>query len=101
MLLLKRKGESIDDGAKNLEQLGDPVVPLCLVDELEEDVVDRSPNKGAEIQEFAVDPVSSRFEKVTFPRVFAVEEFKQLEGKGLLCGFKGIIMRLLTWRTKP
>lgn len=42
MLLLERQGESVDDGSENLQQLGDAIEPFGLVDELKEDIVDRS-----------------------------------------------------------
>ena len=41
VLLLEREREAVDDRAEDLEQLGDAVVPLRLVDETVEDVVDR------------------------------------------------------------
>ncbi len=40
VLLLEREGEPIDDWAEDLQKLGHPVVPLRLVDEVVEDVVD-------------------------------------------------------------
>ncbi len=40
VLLLEREGEPIDDWAEDLQELGHPVVPLRLVDEVVEDVVD-------------------------------------------------------------
>jgi len=42
-------GEAVDDD-RDLEELGDSVVALRLVDELEEDVVDRAANEGAELR---------------------------------------------------
>ena len=43
VLVLEGEGEAVDDGAEDLEQLGDAVVPLRLVDEAVEDVADRLP----------------------------------------------------------
>ena len=43
VLLLEREGEAVDDGAEDLQQLGDPVVPFRLVDKVVEDVVDLLP----------------------------------------------------------
>jgi hypothetical protein len=48
-------------------------VSLSLVDELEEYIVDGATDKGAEVEELAVDSVKRRFEKVSFSRVFTVE----------------------------
>jgi hypothetical protein len=76
VLLLEGKRESVDDGSEDLEELSDPVVALRLVDELEEDVVDRAANEGAEVEELAVDAVEGRLEEVSLARVFTVEEFE-------------------------
>lgn len=51
---------------------------LRLVDELEEDVVDRPTDEGAKVEEFPVDPVEGRLEEVALAGVLAVEEFKEL-----------------------
>ena len=40
MFFFERERESVDDRAENFEQLGDAVVPLSLVNETVEDVVD-------------------------------------------------------------
>ena len=40
MLRLQWQRKAVDDGAKDLEELSHPVVPLRLVDEVVEDVVD-------------------------------------------------------------
>jgi hypothetical protein len=42
VFLLEGQRETVDDTAQNLEQLSDTVESLCLVDELEEDIVNRS-----------------------------------------------------------
>jgi hypothetical protein len=78
VLFLEREGETVDDGTEDLEQLGDTVVALRLVDELIEDVVDRAADEGAKVEELAVDAVESRLEKVALTRVFRVEEFEEL-----------------------
>lgn len=79
VLLLERERETVDYGAEDLEQLGDPVVALRLVDELEEDVVDRPTDEGAEVEEFAVDSVEGRLEEVALAGILAVEEFEELQ----------------------
>jgi hypothetical protein len=42
VFFLEGQRETVDDTAQNLEQLSDTVESLCLVDELEEDIVNRS-----------------------------------------------------------
>lgn len=81
VLVLERERKAVDDRAEDLEQLGDAVVPLRLVHELEEDVVDRAPDERAQVEEFAVDAVQRRLEKVALARVLAVEELEQLWGE--------------------
>lgn len=76
VLLLEGKRESVDDGSEDLEELGDPVVSFGLVDELEEDVVDRASDEGTEVEEFAVDSVKGRLEEVSLAWVLAVEELE-------------------------
>jgi hypothetical protein len=44
VLLLKGQRKSIDDGTQDLQQLGDAIVSLRLIHELEEDIVDGSSN---------------------------------------------------------
>jgi hypothetical protein len=78
VLLLERECKAVDDGAEDLEQLGDAVVALRLVDKLEENVVDRPPDEGPEIEELAVYPVERRLEEVALARVLAVKELEQL-----------------------
>jgi hypothetical protein len=78
VLLLERKSEAVDDGTEDLEKLGDAVMALGLVDELEEDVVDGTSDEGSEVEEFAVDAVEGRFEEVALSRVFRVEQLKKL-----------------------
>ena len=78
VLFFQRQGESIDDRAKNLEQLSNSIEPLSLVTELEEDVVDGATNIRTEVQELAVYPMEGGLQEVTFPGVFGVEQFEQL-----------------------
>lgn len=41
VLLLKRQGETVDDGAQDFQQLCNTIEPLGFIGELEEDIVDR------------------------------------------------------------
>jgi hypothetical protein len=49
VFLLQRKSESIDNGAKNFQQLGNSVETFSLVRELEKHVVDRASNEGSKV----------------------------------------------------
>lgn len=78
VLLFERKSETVDDGSKNLQQLSDTVVALRLIDELEEDIVDRSSDECSKIEEFAINSVKRGFKKVALSWVFAVKKLQQL-----------------------
>ena len=78
MLLLERQREAVDDAAEDLEELGDAVVALGLVDEAVKCVVDLLADVGAEAEELAVDAVQDGLEEVALARVLAVEEVEQL-----------------------
>ena len=44
----------------------------------EEDVINGSPDEGAEIEEFAIDSVQCSLEEIPFPWIFTVEELQEL-----------------------
>lgn len=76
VFFLQGKSETIDDGAENFKELGNSVETLSLVDELEEDVVDRTTNVRAEVEEFTIYTMERRFQKVAFPGVFGVKKLE-------------------------
>lgn len=78
MLLLQRQRESIDDRSQDFQQFRNPVVALRLVDELIENVIDRSTDEGAQIQEFAVDSMERCFEEISLAWIFTIEQLEQL-----------------------
>ena len=84
VLVLERQGEAVDDRAEDLEELGDAVVPLGLVDETVEDVVDALADEGTVGHELAIDAVQDRLEVVALARVLRVEEVEQLDQKRLV-----------------
>lgn len=49
------------------------------VDEAQENVVDLFSYEGAEAQEFSVNTMKHSFQKVTFARIFRIEQFQQLK----------------------
>jgi len=59
---------------------------LLFINKLKEHIVDRSSDKGPQIQELAVDAMQRRLQKVAFTRIFAVKELQQLQvGRGMEC----------------
>jgi len=84
VLFLERECKTVDDGSQDFEQLGDTIVALSLINELEENVVDGSANEGTKIEEFAINSMESGFQKVAFPGILRVEEFQQVEDKRLI-----------------
>ena len=49
VLVLQRQCESVDNGTQNFQQFRDTIVSLCFIDELEEHIVDASPNRGTQV----------------------------------------------------
>lgn len=47
MLFFERKRKAVDDRTKDFQKLGDAIVPFGFVDELEESIVDRTPDERA------------------------------------------------------
>ena len=78
-MIVESNGRDCHSPAENLEQLGDAVVVLGLVDKPVEDIVDLLPNVRPQPKELAVDAVQRRLEKVTLSRVLRVEEVEQLQ----------------------
>ena len=84
MLALERESKAVDDGTKNLEQFGYAVVSVCLVHKLEEDVVDATSDRCAEIEELSVYPMKRGLQEVTLPGVFRIEQLEQVEDEVLV-----------------
>jgi hypothetical protein len=78
VFFFERQGKPVDDTAENLQEFGDPIVSFGFVDELEEDVVDGASDEGTEIEEFAIDTVERRLQKVSFTGIFAVKQIEEL-----------------------
>jgi hypothetical protein len=57
---------------------------LRLIDEVEKDIIDGPTDERAEVEEFPIDTVKSRLEKIALTRVFRVEELEEVEHKGLV-----------------
>lgn len=79
VLLLQRQSETIDNRAQDFEQFSNSVVSFRLIHKLEENVVDRSANIRAQVQEFSIDTMKSRLQEVTLPGIFRVKEVQQLD----------------------
>jgi hypothetical protein len=84
VLFLERQSKSIDDRSQNFKQLSDPIMSLGFVNEMKEDIVDRSPDESAKIKEFAINSMERRLEKIALPWVFRVEELEEVEYKRLV-----------------
>ena len=57
---------------------------LRLINETEENVIDASPDGGAQVQELSIYPVKSRLEEISFPGIFRIEQFKEIEDESLI-----------------
>jgi hypothetical protein len=78
VLLLQGQRKSVDDGAEDFKELGDAIESLSLVNELEEDIVDRTTDVRAEVEELPVDAMEGSLEEVAFSWVLGVEKLQQL-----------------------
>lgn len=84
VFFLERQCEAVDDGSENFQQLGDAVMTLALIYELEKDVVDGTTDKGAQVEEFAIDAMKRGLQKITLSWVFRVKELEEVEDKRLI-----------------
>lgn len=84
VFLFERQSKAIDDGPKDLQELRDPVVPLGLVNEVIEHVVDRPTDGGPQVQELAVDSMERGLEEIAFAGIFRVEKLEEVENEGLI-----------------
>jgi hypothetical protein len=73
VLFLQWQRKSVDDGTENLKKFSDAIESFSLVDELEEDVVDRATDVRAKVEELSVDAVKSSLKEVAFSWVFRIE----------------------------
>jgi len=73
VLGLDGDAEPMDNRAENLQQFGDAVEVLRLVDEAIKEVADCAPDEGAVRPEACVDAMQGALEVVTFTRVLRVE----------------------------
>ena len=84
MLLLQWQREAINYGAENLEQLSHSVVPLRLVDEVVEDVVNLFPDEGSKTKELSVDSVQCRLEEISLSWILRVKETEKVRHESLV-----------------
>jgi len=76
MFLFQRQREAVDNRSKDLQKFRNAIESFGLVDELKENVVDRSPNERTEVEEFAINSMQGGLQEVTLARIFRVEQFK-------------------------
>lgn len=84
VLFLQWESESVDDGAKNLKQLGNAIEAFGFIGELEKDVVDGSSNEGAQVEEFSINAMEGRLQKVSFARILRVEQLQKLQNEAVV-----------------
>mmetsp|Transcript_30544 Transcript_30544/g.73209 ORF Transcript_30544/g.73209 Transcript_30544/m.73209 type:complete len:292 (-) Transcript_30544:350-1225(-) len=84
MLLLHREREPIDDTAQNFEQLGNSVVCVTLVNDLEEEILDGLADEGPQGHELAVNSVKDGLQIVTLSWILRIEEIQELEHEGVV-----------------
>jgi len=57
---------------------------FSFIDKMEEDVINGTTNESTKGEHFAIDPMQSGLEKISFPRVFRVEQFEEIEHERLV-----------------
>jgi hypothetical protein len=78
VFLLQWQCETIDNRPKDFEQFRNAIESLCLVDELEENVVDGAANVRAEVEELSVYAVECGLQEVALSGIFRVEQLEKL-----------------------
>lgn len=78
MFFFQWQCKAIDNRAKNLQQLRNSIKALCLVNELEEDIIDGAANIRPQVQKLAVDSVQGCLQEVSFSRILRIEQFQKL-----------------------
>ena len=76
VFFLQRQRETVDDRPKDLQKFRNAIESFGLVDELKENIVDRSSNERTQVEEFAINSMQGCFQEVTLTRIFRVEQFK-------------------------
>jgi hypothetical protein len=79
VLFFEWQSEPVDDRSQYLKQFGNTIKTFCFVYELEENVVYRSTNIGAEVEKFAIDAMKGCFQEVPLPRILRVKQLKELD----------------------
>ena len=98
VLLLQWQREPVDYRSEDFEQFRNAVEPLCLVYELEENVVDGAANIRAEVEELSVYAVECGLQEVALSWIFRVEQLEKLLHVSLWPNCA--IIALLTFSTK-
>ena len=84
VFLLQWKSETVDDGSQDLQQFSDAVVPFGFIDEVEENVVDRSSYRGPKVEKFSIDSVEGGLQEIAFSWVLRIEEFQEVQNEELI-----------------
>jgi len=76
MFFLQRQREAVDDRSKYLQKFRNAIKSFGLVDELKENIVDRSSNERTKVEELAINSMQGSLQEVTLTRIFRIEQFK-------------------------
>mmetsp|Transcript_52613 Transcript_52613/g.87146 ORF Transcript_52613/g.87146 Transcript_52613/m.87146 type:complete len:231 (-) Transcript_52613:997-1689(-) len=84
VLLFQRQCKAIDDGAQNLEQLGNAIVAHIQVNHRVQNVVHRLANKRAKRHTTTINAMQNHLEIVAFTRVLRIEQVNHVEQEALV-----------------
>ena len=73
VFLFQWQRKPVNNGAQDLQQFRHAIMPLRLVNEAVENVVDLFTNKGSKTQKFPINPVKCCLQKIPFAWILGIE----------------------------
>mmetsp|Transcript_28079 Transcript_28079/g.30266 ORF Transcript_28079/g.30266 Transcript_28079/m.30266 type:complete len:214 (+) Transcript_28079:878-1519(+) len=89
MFFLEGNGKPIDDRTENFQQFPNPIVAFGFIHEPIKDIGNGTPDKRPMGHKFAIDAMENGFEIISFPWIFGIKQFHQLQTKFLIDKFFG------------
>jgi hypothetical protein len=76
MLFFQRQCEAVDNRSKDLQKFCNAIESFSLVNELKENIVDRSSYERTQVEKLAINSMQCGLQEVTLARIFGIEQFK-------------------------
>lgn len=84
VLFLQWQCKAIDYAPENFQHLCNSITPLCLKNELVEDIIDGFPNERWMYHKFTVNPVKNHLQTLPLPFIPGIEQVKQSQDEGMV-----------------